>query len=96
MQFDHSGNSSMQLKLRGFESNRYCCVLRRLLPVAVFVLCATPGSAEQPTQYYLPENHAITVLFRAVDPARAPINEHWLLAETEVLSRYSSPRQHSA
>jgi hypothetical protein len=22
--------------------------------------------------------------------------EHWLLAETEVLSRYSSPRQHSA
>jgi hypothetical protein len=77
----------MQLRLRGFELNRY------LLPAAAFILFCAPGYSEQPTQYYLPTTPAVTLLFRAVDPAGAPIGERWLLTELAAALQAQSGQQ---
>jgi hypothetical protein len=71
----------MQLKFLGFGVNRYCCAFSTLLPAVALVLFSAPGSAAQLTQYYLPATSAVTLIFRGVDPAHAPIDERWLLPE---------------
>jgi hypothetical protein len=65
----------------GFELHRYCSVLSVLLSAAALVLFATPGSAAQLTQYYVPVTSPVALRFSALDPARAPIDEQWLLQE---------------
>jgi hypothetical protein len=71
----------MQFKVTGFELNRYCFSLSKLLPAAAFVLFCTVGACAQYTQYYLPTTAPVNLMFSALDPARAPIDEGWLLAE---------------
>jgi hypothetical protein len=83
----------MQLKVPGFELNRYCFVLSRLLPVAALVLFSTPGSSAQLTQYYLPATSPVTLRFSAFDPAHGPIDEAWLLAELATALQAQSARQ---
>jgi hypothetical protein len=83
----------MHLKILGFELNRYCFVLSKLLPAAAFVLLSTPASSAQLTQYYLPATAPVTVRFSAVDPARGPIDERWLLAELAAALQAQSGRQ---
>jgi hypothetical protein len=65
----------------GMAMKYYCSVLRALLFAAACLLFETPGSAAQPDQYYLPKSAPVTLRFAAVDPAREPIEERWLLDE---------------
>ncbi len=69
------------MNVGGLELNRLCFVLRKLLTAAALVLFSTPGSSAQLTQFYVPRIAAVTLRFSALDPARAPIDEPWLLAE---------------
>jgi hypothetical protein len=70
----------VELKIRGFVVKYYCHVSRALLFAAAYLLFATPGSAAPPDQYYLPRSApAVTLRFGAIDPAREPIEERWLL-----------------
>jgi hypothetical protein len=75
------------------ELNRYRFVLSRLAPAAVFVLFCTSGSTAQLTQYYLPATFPVTLRFSALDPARAPIDQQWLLSELTAALRSRSGRQ---
>jgi hypothetical protein len=75
------------------ELNRYRFVLSRLAPAAVFVLFCTSGSTAQLTQYYLPAAFPVTLRFSALDPARAPIDQQWLLSELTAALRSRSGRQ---
>jgi hypothetical protein len=73
--------------------NRYRLVLNRLAPAAVFVLFCTSGSAADVTQYYLPAAFPVTLRFSALDPARAPIDQQWLLSELTAALQSQSGRQ---
>jgi hypothetical protein len=64
-----------------FELNGYASVSRLLVSAAALVLFATPGSAAQLTQYYVPAIPPIALKFRAADPAGVPIDERWLLEQ---------------
>jgi hypothetical protein len=66
---------------------------RRVLPAVVLFLFSPPGSAAQPTQYYLPVTPPVTLIFRGVDPARTPIEEPWLLTEVAAALQAQSARQ---
>jgi hypothetical protein len=57
----------------------YCSVSRVLLFAAACLLFAMPGSSAQPDQYYVPKRPPVTLRFVAVDPAREPIDERWVL-----------------
>jgi len=57
----------------------YYCVSRALLFAAACALFATPGSAAQPDQYYVPRSAPVTLRFGAIDPARKSIEDQWLL-----------------
>jgi hypothetical protein len=59
--------------------NRYRSVLSKLLPAAVSILFAMPGSAAQLTQIYDPAHDPVTLRFGAVDPAHVRIDEQWFL-----------------
>jgi hypothetical protein len=58
----------------------YYCMSRALLFAAVCALFAAHGSAAQPDQYYIPRSAPpATLRFGAIDPAREPIEDRWLL-----------------
>jgi hypothetical protein len=68
-------------------------VSSKLLAATVLVLfCASAGAA-QITQYYLPATAPVTLIFRGVDPARAPIDERWLIPELAAALRAQSRQQ---
>ena len=56
-----------------FALNRCCSALSGFLPAAAFLLFSTSGHSAQLTQYYLPPTAPVTLIFRDVEPARAPI-----------------------
>jgi len=72
---------------------RYRFVLGRLLLAAAFALFCRPGSSAQLTEYYIPPTSAVTLIFSALDPAREPIDEHWLLAQLTAALQAQSSRQ---
>lgn len=63
----------------GMDVKYYSSVSRALLFAAACLLFAAPGSSAQPDQYYVPKRPPVTLRFVAVDPAREPIDERWLL-----------------
>lgn len=67
------------MKIRGFVLKYYWCVWRALLFAAACVLFVTSGSVAQADQYYVPKSAPITLRFGAIDPAREPIEDQWLL-----------------
>jgi hypothetical protein len=79
------------------ELNSYRFVLIRLLPATMLVLFCTSGSSAELTQYYVPSAYPVTLRFSALDPARAPIDERWLLSQlTEALQSQSGRQFKSA
>jgi hypothetical protein len=68
-------------------------VLSELLAAAALALFSTSGSSAELTQYYLPETPPVTLIFRGVDPARAPIDERWLLPELAAALQGRSARR---
>jgi hypothetical protein len=75
------------------ELNRHRRMFSRLTAAAVFVLFCTSGSAAELTQYYLPAAFPVTLRFSALDPARAPIDQQWLLSELTAALQSQSGRQ---
>ena len=59
----------------------YCSVSQAFLFAAACLLFATPGSAAQPDQYYVPKSAPVTLRFGAIDPRGEPIEDASLLEE---------------